>query len=177
MAALRALVTNVRLGLGKLVRGSKLRFSPLTCLAMSDSVSLSHGAEVDFGKSLHTRGDCIFNVQGNGRLSFGNNVFLNRGCQFNCRNLISIGDGCEFGPNVLIYDHDHSYRDGALKDGDFLLGSVVIGENCWIGAGTIILRGTTIGEGSVVAAGSILKGIYPSHSLLLQKRETDVFPI
>ena len=177
LAVSRTLVANVRLTLGKLSHGSSLRFSLFTCLAMSDSISMSREAKIDFGKSLRTRGNCVFNIQGNGCLSFGNSVFLNRGCQFHCRNLISIGDGCEFGPNVLVYDHDHSYRGGVLKEGGFLLGPVVIGENCWIGAGSIILRGTTIGEGSVIAAGSVLKGTYPPHSVVLQKRETDVFPI
>lgn len=177
LAVSRTLVANVRLALGKLSHGSNLRFNLFTCLAMSDSISMSREAKIDFGKSLRTRGNCVFNIQGNGCLSFGDSVFLNRGCQFHCRSSISIGDGCEFGPNVLVYDHDHSYRGGVLKEGGFLLGSVVIGENCWIGAGSIILRGTTIGKGSVIAAGSVLKGTYPPYSLVLQKRETDVFPI
>lgn len=174
VAVLRTFLSNVRLGLGKLCHGPRLRFSPFTCLAMSDSISLARNAKVDFGKSLRTRGGCVFNVQGNGRLSFGNSVFLNHGCQFNCRCLISIGDGCEFGPNVLVFDHDHLYRGGVLKDGGFQLGSVEIGKNCWIGAGAIILRGTTIGDGSVIAAGSVLKGTFPPGALVLQKRATKI---
>lgn len=177
IAALRMSATNIRLGIGKLVHGSSLRFSPVTCLGMSDSISLSPHASIDFGNSLRTRGGCVFNVQGSGQLTFGNSVFLNHGCQINCRCLISIGDGCEIGPNVLIFDHDHSYRGGVLKDGGFQLGSVEIGKNCWIGAGTIILRGTTIGDGSVIAAGSVLKGVYPPGSLILQKRATEIFPL
>lgn len=174
LAALRTFVTNIRLGIGKLRHGSNLRFSAATCLRLSDFISMSSSASIDFGKSLRTRGGCVFNAQGSGQLTFGNGVFLNRGCQINCRCQISIGDGCEFGPNVLVFDHDHSYRGGVFKDGGFLLDSVEIGKNCWIGAGSIILRGTAIGAGSVVAAGSVLKGTYPPGSLVLQKRATEI---
>lgn len=177
LAVLRTSVTNIRLGIGKLSHGSNLRFSTVTCLGLNDSISLSPRASIDFGKSLRTRGGCVFNAQGSGQLTFGNGVFLNRGCQINCRCQISIGDGCEFGPNVLVFDHDHSYRGGVLKDGGFQLGSVEIGKNCWIGAGTIILRGTTVGDGSVIAAGSVLKGTFPPGSLVLQKRATETFPL
>ena len=175
-AAMRVMTTNVRLGAGKLLHGSRLCFSPVTCLALSDSVELSPMAKIDFGKSLRTRGRCSFNVQESGELVFGKGVFLNQGCQFNCHSKIEIGDGCEFGPNVLVYDHDHAFggEGGGLKEGPFKCSPVEIGEHCWIGAGTIILRGTKIGANSVVAAGSIVKGEFPSDSLILQRRTTEV---
>lgn len=173
-AFLRVTTTNLRLGCGRLVHGSNLNFNPVTCLALSDDIELSANSMVDFGSRLRTRGRCSFNIQGSGKLAFGNNVFLNSGCQFNCRSKITVGDGCEFGPNVLVYDHDHTFRGGVLKMGSFECSPVEIGENCWIGAGTIILRGTKIGANSVVAAGSIVKGEFPSDSLILQRRTTEV---
>ena len=172
-AVLRVTATNARLLCGRLVHGDRLRYSPLTCLALSDSVALSTNAEIDFGRGLRTRGGCSFNVQGSGCLSFGEEVFLNRGCMLNCRKTISVGDGCEFGPNVLVYDHDHVFENGKLKDGIFKYRDVKIGKNCWIGAGTIILRGSILGDNCVVAAGSVLKGEYPPNSLVLQSRVTE----
>ena len=35
-------------------------------------------------------------------------------------------------------------------------GGVKIGNDCWIGAGAIILNGITIGEGAVVGAGAVV---------------------
>lgn len=173
-AAIRVASTNARLILGRMVHGESLRFSTTTCLALSDCLDLSNGGSIEFGKGMRTRGYCVFNVQDEGRLTFGNDVFLNRGCQFNCRSSMSIGDGCEFGPNVLVYDHDHDYRAG-LKKGQFIYDSVSIGENCWIGAGTIILRGTRIGDGCVIAAGSVVKGDVPSGTVFVQRKKTEFF--
>lgn len=111
--AFRVATTNLRLGFGKLLHGSNLKFNPVTCLALSDGIELSARSMVDFGSRLRTRGRCSFNIQGDGNLSFGNGVFLNSGCQFNCRSSITVGDCCEFGPNVLVYDHDHIFRGGS----------------------------------------------------------------
>ena len=38
----------------------------------------------------------------------------------------------------------------------FVGGGVKIGNDCWIGAGVIILSGVTIGECSVVGAGAVV---------------------
>ena len=48
---------------------------------------------------------------------------------------------------------------------------VIIGKNCWIGAGTIILKGSQIGDNCVVGAGCVLKGNYADDSLIIQKRD------
>ena len=173
-AAMRVITTNVRLGAGKLLHGSRLRFSPVTCLALSDGVELSSKAKIDFGRSLRTRGRCSFNVQESGELVFGEGMFLNQGCQFNCHSRIEVGDGCEFGPHVLVYDHDHVFRGGVLVDGEFSYGNVRIGSGCWIGAGTVRLRGTSIGDGCVIAAGSVVKGDVPDGSLFVQKRHSSL---
>lgn len=173
-AMLRVASTNLRLACGAVMHGKRIAFNPITCLALSDSIEVSKAGSLHFGKGFRTRGRCMFNVQDGGVLSFGNDVFMNSGCQFNCRSRIEVGDGCEFGPNVLVYDHDHDFRGGVLKDGNFLCSDVRIGRNCWIGAGCIILRGTTVGDCCTVAAGSIIKGNYPASSLVLQRRETEV---
>lgn len=36
------------------------------------------------------------------------------------------------------------------------VGGVKIGNDCWIGAGAIILNGLTIGDGAVVGAGAVV---------------------
>lgn len=44
-------------------------------------------------------------------------------------------------------------------------GSVVIGDDCWIGAGVIILAGVTIGTGCTIGAGSVVKANIPPFSI------------
>lgn len=86
---------------------------------------------------------------------------------------IMVGNNVQFEPNVMVYDHDHDFRlHGCLNNKDFVTSPIEIGDNVWIGAGTIILRGTKIGNNCIVGAGSLLKGEYEENQVIVQKRET-----
>lgn len=175
-AGIKVVVTNVRFAGGKIVHGNRLSYSPMACLSFSDEIAHSSRSVFRIGKRMRTRGRCRFSVQESGELIIGEDVFFNSGCQINCRSKIEIGSGCEFGPNVLVYDHDHDFRaPGGIKAKSFKYDSVSIGKNCWIGANTVILRGTVLGDNCVVGAGCVLKGEYPKGATIVQKRETSVF--
>ena len=42
---------------------------------------------------------------------------------------------------------------------------VTIGDNCWIGANSVICPGVTIGENSVIGAGSVVTRDIPANSV------------
>lgn len=63
-----------------------------------------------------------------------------------------------FGPNVQIYTATHPLRpeDRCGTKGRESARPIVIGTDCWIGGGAIILPGVTIGNGVTVGAGSVV---------------------
>ena len=119
----------------------------------------------------------IITVRNGAQLYMGKKSSLNADCKVICQKKICIGENTIFGPNVLIYDHDHVYDADGVKRNEFECDNVVIGNNCWIGAGTIILKGTNIGNNCVIAAGSVVKGRIPSGQLLVQKRHGTLFDL
>lgn len=102
----------------------------------------------------------------NGAIIIGKNVFMNRNCIVVARERITIGDDTIFGPNVLIYDHNHKFAYDGISKSEFNTKEIVIGKGCWIGAGCIILKGSIIGDGCVIGAGTVVNGIVPDHSLV-----------
>ena len=72
------------------------------------------------------------------------------------------------GPCVQIYSSDHIYKTGSgpYRDRGESASAVFIGENVWIGANAIILRGTDLGDDCVLSASSIAKGYYESGTLI-----------
>ena len=106
----------------------------------------------------------------------GQNAYLNSDCKLVCHEKIQIGDNTIFGPNVLIYDHDHCFDYNGIKEG-FRTASVVIGPNCWLGANVVVLKGSKIGEGCIVGAGTIVHGTISSHSIVTSDRTLVVRPI
>lgn len=50
--------------------------------------------------------------------------------------------------------------------GSYSKGKIIIGNDCWIGNGAIILSGVNIGNGSVIAAGAIVTKSFPPYSII-----------
>jgi maltose O-acetyltransferase len=76
--------------------------------------------------------------------------------------LISIGCNCRITANVVILAHDASTK--ALI-GYTKIGAVSIGNNCFVGSGSIILPGVVIGDNVVIGAGSVVTQNIPSNSV------------
>ncbi len=159
----------------KIERGSNASFSFPILISSGTEVSVDKGGKLTVGKRMSMRKGSRLNVRNNGRVSIGNNFYMNTGCLISAHDSITIGDDVEFGPGVLVYDQDHDFRaEGGLRAKKFKTAPVVIGNNVWIGANTIILRGTSIGDNCVIGAGSVIKGDFLPNSLVVQKRETEI---
>ncbi len=125
------------------------------------------------GKHLKIESNVHLVSVSGGFLQINDNVFFNRNCIVIARGKTYIGSNTRFGPNVCVYDHDHLFdSDGVYNE--LKTGKIVIGDNCWIGAGSIILKDTEIGEGSVIGAGSVVKGKIPPHSLITNDRNLEI---
>lgn len=125
---------------------------------------------IRIGSHFSTSNHVHLSALAGGKLTIGDRVFFNRNVVVVCRNRISIGNHTIFGPNICIYDHDHCFNYAGVQSG-YKLDEVVIEDNCWIGAGSIILKGTHIGEGCVIGAGCIIKGNIPAHSIVTMDRD------
>ena len=81
---------------------------------------------------------------------------------------LSIGRDVMMGPNVSIYTQNHEteniYKPMRLQTAPKK--KVTIGDDCWIGANSIILPGVTIGSGSIVGAGAIVTRSVPPLSVV-----------
>lgn len=138
-------------------------------------ITMDKGANLRIGKHFKMRDGAKIRVRKGATCIIGNNSSVNSNNMITCHERIEIGDDVHLSPNVQIYDHDHDFRvEGGVKTGKYKTASVKIGNNVWIGANTVILRGTEIGDNSVIGAGSVIKGKYEAGSLVIQKRNEEV---
>ncbi|HEY4374881.1 MAG TPA: sugar O-acetyltransferase [Burkholderiales bacterium] len=91
-----------------------------------------------------------------GNIEIGENTFFN----FNCVVLdvapVRIGAFVQIGPAVQIYAATHPMTAAARREGLESGKPVTIGDDVWIGGGSIICPGVTIGAKSVIGAGSVV---------------------
>jgi maltose O-acetyltransferase len=117
-----------------------------------ENVWISAPFFVDYGENIH----------------IGNNVEINMNCVFLDCNRITIGDNCGIGPSVQIYavGHPTNPRERLSESGNFwksFTAPVTIGNNVWIGGGTVVLPGVTIGDNTTIGAGSVVTKSIPAN--------------
>ena len=86
----------------------------------------------------------------------GKNFFANYNCTIIDVARVTIGDNCQFAPNVSVYTAGHPvHPDSRNSLYEYGIG-VSIGDNVWIGGSTVILPGVHIGSNTVIGAGSVV---------------------
>lgn len=89
---------------------------------------------------------------------------LSAGCHIDGRNGIHFGRNVWIGPYVTIVSMNHDVNDyHRWIDAD----PVVIGDDCWLGAHSVILAGVALGPHTVVAAGAVVTKSFPQGNQLL----------
>jgi|SRR5215831_3025900 len=96
-------------------------------------------------------------------IEVGDNFYANFNCVFLDCNYIKIGENVMMGPAVQIYTAHHPVIAAERIKGPELASPISIGDNVWIGGGTIICPGVSIGENTTIGAGSVVVKNIPSN--------------
>ena len=112
---------------------------------------------------------CTFFVDRGAVLTIGDNVGMSQSALI-CHKSITIGNNVKIGGGVCIYDTDFHSLDPVIRRSSEDLKNraekpVVIGNDVFIGAKSIILKGVTIGENSVIGAGSVVTKSVPANQI------------
>jgi len=123
--------------------------------------------QVQIGKNCHLQPDLFFNYshfwEPGPSMIFGDRVFLGRGCEFNIRSRLEVGDDCLIASGCIFVDHDHGRDPNMPMNSQDILGApIVLQRNVWVGARCVVLKGVTIGEGAVIGAGAIVTHSIPA---------------
>lgn len=154
-------------------------------LHRTEDISLGRGVYLDHGVYLHggaggiSIGDSswlmngcrlhVFNYRGlpHAGIHIGTRTFLGEGSVLRGQGGVRIGNHVLFGPRVQVLAVNHVFRDPErpIMDQGITAEGITIEDNCWIGAGAIILDGVTIGRGACIGAGAVVTTSIPAHSL------------
>jgi acetyltransferase-like isoleucine patch superfamily enzyme len=96
------------------------------------------------------------------RIRIGSRNYFNRNLMIDACGLVEIGDENMFGPDVYITDSNHRFGHGLSPAAQPMnVGTVKIGNRCWIGAKAVILANVQLGDGCVVGAGAVVTRSVP----------------
>lgn len=128
---------------------------------------LRFGAGVSIGARTAIRPSSYYGGPVGEGLQVGDRSSFATGCFVGCSGSIRIGDDVMLGPGVQLHSENHVMADAdrPIKEQGVERSFVVIEDDCWIGAGTVVTAGVTIGRGSVIGAGSVVTRDVPAHSV------------
>ena len=106
---------------------------------------------------------------------YGGKITIGSGCGISGSTIyamdeINIGNNVLIGGNCKIIDNDFHPLPASQrinqKPENIKKRPINIGEGCFIGANSIILKGTTLGKNCVVGAGSVVSGTFPDNVII-----------
>lgn len=99
-------------------------------------------------------------------VEIGNDTSVNRNVEFypafHGNKTIAVGSNVYIAPGVVFHASGHDVYNFETLVGE----NIVVEDNVWIGANSVILPGVTIHSGSVVAAGSVITKDVPGFCLV-----------
>lgn len=136
-----------------LIRGSKVR--------VGDNLYFSSGDAVNpIGSNLQ---GAIY-VESGASLTIGNDVGMSSTRMW-IHESVTIGDNVKIGACVLITDtdaHPLDYLARRTSNDRTKSAPIIIEDDVWVGAHSIILKGVTIGARSIIGAGSVVTKSIPA---------------
>jgi len=134
---------------------------------------VSIGENCNFGRRLRIEAyDKYLDDKYLPSIKIGDNVSIQTDCHIGAINNITIGNNVVIASKVYICDHSHgeinfeSLKTRPALRKLFSKGPVIIKNNVWLGEGVVILPGVTIGENCIVGANSVVTKSFPSNCVL-----------
>lgn len=181
---LRGLLVKLQIGKssGMILCEKKVRIYYPRCLRAGKSFSLEEGCEI---VGLSKRGvifgnrctvgrfatirptNVLVNEAGEG-LKVGDHSNIGPYSWIGCSGYIEIGNNVMMGPrvNLLAENHNLERTDNPMKEQGVTRGTIVIEDDCWLGANCSVLSNVRIGRGSVVATGAVVTKDVPPYSIV-----------
>lgn len=123
---------------------------------------------IKLGRKVRIFPGARFEVHGNGEIDIRDNVSIGQGFHVASQGNLVINSGTVISGNVLITNIDHEYKDVTkpILSQPHIVKETTIGENCFIGFGSVIQAGTVLGNHCVVGANSVVRGHFPDYTVL-----------
>lgn len=91
------------------LKGAIQRISP------NEVCNFNDGSKVNIGRTVRIHSGSKIKERIGSNVTIDGNFRINYNCMDICHEAVIIGAGTEFGPNVLVNDHDHTFMEGSSK--------------------------------------------------------------
>ncbi|NOU35162.1 MAG: acyltransferase [Kiritimatiellaceae bacterium] len=181
---LRGILVRLRLGKtsGLVLCEKKVRLLYPRCIRAGRSLSLEEGCEIvglskrgvvfgnrcTMGRFATIRPTNVLVDEAGEGLKMGDHSNIGAYSYIGCSGYIELGDNVMMGPrvNLLAENHNFERTDVPMKEQGVSRGTIIIEDDCWLGANCSVLSNVRIGRGSIVATGAVVTKDVPPYSIV-----------
>ncbi|MBC8032767.1 MAG: acyltransferase [Chitinophagaceae bacterium] len=153
------------------VKYTKVQINGSLFIFNKGTLIIGEHAKINSSKYVNTIGGDTRSsivVKKGGSMHIGRNLKMSNTVLY-CVRRIEIGNDVMIGASCRIWDTDFHPLDPVLRaqtpNENFKTAPVTIGNNVFIGAFSIVLKGVSIGDNSVIGAGSVVTRSVPANEI------------
>lgn len=155
--------------IGIMLRALRIRILALTRgshISFSAEVYIHQGGRIQIGKGVRVAKGCVISVLPGAVLELKDGCIFGKGTFLYCASRIEVGRETRVAHYCSIIDHDYDISSaGSHFDKPKVSAPIVVGDNVWMGAYVLILKGVTIGDRSVIGAQTMVNKSVPKRML------------
>ena len=129
---------------------------------------LHFGKKVTIGRFAQIRPSGYYGREMGEGLIVGDFSNIGPECFIGCGGLIRIGARVMMGAKVHMHAEAHVTENPSkpMQEQGIRRSGIIIGDDCWLGAGCVILDGVELGKGCVVGAGTVVTKSFSENSVI-----------
>jgi len=138
------------------------------------------GGAVRLGADATIRDYCLLDAMRGGEIVLGERVHFGVQVALHAVERIEVGDDCTVGERVSIFDSDHRHDGSAASNLEqpLAIAPVIIGDNTFLGANSLLLRGVRMGPNGMLGGSSLVRGgEYPGGFLYAGSPAREIRPL
>lgn len=144
-------------------------------LRMEELPDLRGQGRISIGAGVRLSGRMVVSFNNHGaavpELVIGDRTFVGHLCSFSVARSVRVGRHCYIAWGTAILDQDGHPIDAAERRAGLptppdAVAPVVIGDDVWIGAGAVILKGVTVGDRAVIATRAVVTRDVPADAVV-----------
>lgn len=144
------------------------------CVSLQDEVVINALSQngivlednVSIGKRSMIKTSGSLTAVGKG-FRMGHDSAMGNDCFIGAAGGVEIGAYVAIGQNVRFHSENHEFHDKSKKicEQGVTNKGIIVGDDCWIGAGAVLLDGVHIGRGAVIGANTLVNKDIPEYAI------------
>lgn len=146
----------------------KMGFNSVALYSNNGILFQNAGDTITFNGTCHIGNNSAVAVGRKGKLEIGKNFTSTAGLKIACQHRVTIGDDVLCGWEVMMVDSDFhkvTFTDGRRSPDGYK--PITVGNGCWIGFRSILMKGTSLNEHCIVSSNSMCNKAYSDSYVLL----------